>query len=99
MSTAGHAPRWPLSPSAALAASRRRAGTCCKYGSELIWLLSDPSEQSGSVDILGMLNWLVNNGYLPQKSGLTAISYGFEICSTGGKPETFTVSRFSLSAP
>ena len=71
----------------------------CKYGSELIWLLSDPSEQSGSVDILGMLNWLVNNGYLPQKSGLTAISYGFEICSTGGKPETFTVSRFSLSAP
>ena len=43
-------------------------------------------------------NWLVNNGYLPQKSRLTAMSYGFEICSTGGKPETFTVSN-SRSAP
>jgi hypothetical protein len=70
----------------------------CQYGTELIWQLSGHGEQSGSVDILAMLDWLVGHGYLPQGSGLTAISYGFEICSTGGRQETFTVSRFTLSA-
>ncbi|HEX7161949.1 MAG TPA: hypothetical protein VF223_12020, partial [Trebonia sp.] len=38
-------------------------------------------------------------GYLPQKSTLTDISYGWEICSTGGKPETFTLSKFTVNAP
>ena len=71
----------------------------CKYGSELIWQLAGAPERAGSVDILAMLDWLVRRGYLPQGSGLTDISYGFEICSTGGRPETFTVSRFSISAP
>jgi hypothetical protein len=75
-----------------------RRWNLCKYGSELIWQLSDSREQSGSVDILAMLRWLVSHGYLPKESGLTDISYGFEICSTGGRPETFTVSRFSISA-
>jgi hypothetical protein len=70
----------------------------CKYGSELIWQLSGHGEQSGRVNILAMLSWLVAHTYLPKESGLTAIGYGFEICSTGGKPETFTVSRFSVSA-
>ena len=70
----------------------------CTYGSEIIWQLDNRSEQSGSVDILAMLTWLVRHRYLPQKTGMTAISYGFEICSTGGRPETFKVSRFSISA-
>lgn len=71
----------------------------CKYGSELIWQLSGRQERSGKVDILAMLTWLVSHRYLPQRSGLTDISYGFEICSTGGQPETFAVSHFSISAP
>ena len=70
----------------------------CTYGSEIIWQLDGRSEQSGSVDILGMLTWLVRHGYLSHKTGLTAISYGFEICSTGGQPEIFKLSRFSISA-
>ena len=70
----------------------------CRYGSELIWQLSGSGERSGGVNILAMLTWLVSHGYLPKESGLTDISYGFEICSTGGRPETFTVSRFSISA-
>jgi hypothetical protein len=70
----------------------------CKNGSELIWQLSGKAEQSGRVNILGMLTWLVSHRYLPKGSGLTAISYGFEICSTGGQPETFTVGRFSISS-
>jgi hypothetical protein len=70
----------------------------CKYGSELIWQPSGAGQRSGTVDILAMLTWLGSHGYLPHGSGLTAISYGFEICSTGGRPETFTVSNFSISA-
>jgi hypothetical protein len=70
----------------------------CKYGSELIWQLAGKGEQSGSVDILDMLTWLEVHGYLPSGSGLTDVSYGFEICSTGGQPEKFTVSRFTISA-
>jgi hypothetical protein len=70
----------------------------CVYGSELIWQLTGTGEQSGRVDILAMLTWLENKGYLPKASGLTDISYGFEICSTGGRAETFAVSGFSITA-
>ena len=73
----------------------------CQYGSELIWQVPGKGdvygEQSGSVDILAMLNWLVNNGgYLPHGSSLTAIGYGFEICSTGGADENFQIKAFSI---
>jgi hypothetical protein len=71
----------------------------CQYGSELIWKLTGGSEQSGRVDVLAMLQWLESNGYLPKTSTLTDISYGWEICSTGGHPETFTNSGFTLTAP
>lgn len=75
----------------------------CQYGSELIWQVAGTGNtygaKSGSVDILSMLNWLVSNGgYLPHGSSLTAISYGFEICSTGGADETFQVNSFSLTS-
>jgi hypothetical protein len=77
----------------------------CQYGSELIWQIQRSGSvygvHAGSVDVLAMLEWLENNGgYLPQASTLTAIGYGFEVCSTGGADETFEVSAFSItSAP
>lgn len=68
------------------------------YGSELIWQLPRGANvQSGSVDILAMLNWLVHHGYLPPDAGLWQIDYGFELCSTGGAGEAFKVSRYSLT--
>jgi hypothetical protein len=75
----------------------------CVFGSERVWKLGTndahlKNEASGSVDILAMLTWMENHGYLPQHSTVTDLSMGFEICSTGGKPETFAVSRFSISA-
>ena len=77
----------------------------CVFGSERVWKLagnsgpeSTSNEQSGSVDILSMLTWMEDDGYLPRNSTVTDLSYGFEICSTGGKPETFAVSRFSITA-
>jgi hypothetical protein len=77
----------------------------CRYGSELIWQLPSTGngnvygEHSGSVDVLAMLVWLVaNGGYLPQGSNLTAISYGFEICSTGGVDASFEVKSFTITS-
>ncbi len=68
----------------------------CQFGAELVWKLPS-SEQAGSVDILPMLNWLVTHGYLPQNSGLWAIGYGWEICSTGGVNETFSLNKFTIT--
>src|SRR5258708_32945468 len=69
----------------------------CKFGSELIWKLAG-NEQSATVDILAMLTWLENHGYLPQDSGLWMVGYGWEVCSTGGGDEGLPISKFSLSA-
>jgi hypothetical protein len=68
----------------------------CQFGSELIWQMPT-NEASGSVDIKAMTTWLENNGYMPQNSTVTALSYGFEIASTGGQNQTFRVSNFSIS--
>ena len=68
----------------------------CQFGSELVWKLPT-DEQAGRVDVLAMVNWLVAHGYLPKNSGLWAIGYGWEICSTGGTNETFRVNRFSIT--
>jgi hypothetical protein len=69
----------------------------CQFGSELVWKLTGGNEQSGGVDILSMLTWLENKGYLPQDSTLGLIGYGWEICSTGGVNENFQVSSFSIT--
>jgi hypothetical protein len=69
----------------------------CTYGTELVWQLASGNEGSGTVDVLAMLNWLVSHGQLPQDAGLFSISYGWQICSTGGQNENFQVSRFSVT--
>ena len=70
----------------------------CDFGSGVVaWKLGategagKQSEHSGSVDILAMLNWLEAHSYLPANSTWTAVSEGWEIVSTGGQNETFTV--------
>jgi hypothetical protein len=70
----------------------------CRFGSELIWQLTQGHERTGSVDILSMLTWLEDARYLPAASTVTAFSYGFEICSTGGQNETFQLNSFSIIA-
>lgn len=94
-------PPCPTAATATFGGSRGvpvRNWNLCKYGTELIWQLpASASEQSGSVDVLSMLTWLVNNGYLPANTALWSIGYGWEICSTGGVNENFQVSRFSIT--
>lgn len=74
----------------------------CQFGSELIWQLpTGTNDPSGSVDVMAMLTWLEDHGngkYLPSSSTLTALGFGFEICSTGKQNETFTLTAFTLTA-
>jgi hypothetical protein len=79
----------------------------CKNGSsstaELVW---EPTNSggayfgfsSGSVDIKAMIQYLISNSIeWSSSTGLGAIDYGFEICSTGGTGQTFTVNSFTLT--
>jgi hypothetical protein len=76
----------------------------CQNGSEQVWQLLNRSstgtsnESAGTVDILSMLTWMQAHGYEPQNLGLSLIGYGWEICSTGGRNETFQLSNFSITA-
>ena len=71
-------------------------------GKSLVWKLGaadgsqEQSESTGSVDLLSMLQYLENDGYLPAGSTWTALSMGWEIASTGGQNETFTGSGFTV---
>ena len=50
---------------------------------------------------MAMLTWLETHGggkYLPAKPTLTAISFGFEICSTASRDQTFRLNSFSFTA-
>ena len=53
-------------------------------------------DSSGTVDLLGVLKEAVSLGISVTKVG--EITFTFEICSTGGQPETFGVSHYSIAA-
>ena len=75
-----------------------QAFTVYQYrGGEIIFSL-DRSEQSGTVDILAALQWLRGRGLVSAGAQLGQVDFGFEICSTGGKPEKFAVSRYTLAS-
>ena len=73
--------------------------------SEFIWVLNGSGgadtcaqQASGSVDLLALLKWMQSNGYAAPSASVALIDGVWEICSTGGQPETFTVSKYSLTA-
>jgi hypothetical protein len=53
--------------------------------------------QSGSLDVLGFLNYLKGRGDLVNSDQLWQVNYGFEICHTTG-PMNFYVTGFTLSS-
>jgi hypothetical protein len=79
-----------------------RRWNLCQFGSEIIWQpATGKNYPSGKVNVMAMLTWLEKHGhgkYLPAKPTLTAISFGFEICSTAGRSQTFTLNSFSFTA-
>lgn len=76
----------------------KRTWTFCNLGDELIFQLPGKHVKSTSVGILAMLRWLAKHHYFKSSSTLTAIGYGFEVCSTGGVNERMQVSRYTLHA-
>jgi hypothetical protein len=63
-----------------------------------ISMVMNSTQASGSVNILDDLHWLQANGYMKADSGINQIDFGWEICSTAGVPETFTLNRYTLTA-
>jgi hypothetical protein len=59
--------------------------------------LLDHSETSGTVDLKSMLETLVSLGEIPAASPLTEIPFGWEVSDTGGKPATFSLSKFEVT--
>ena len=59
--------------------------------------LLDHNETSGTVDLKAMLQTMVSLGFIPATSPLTQIPFGWEISDTGGKPVTFSMSRFEVN--
>jgi hypothetical protein len=54
------------------------------------------NEQSGSVNVLDFIDYLVSHNYLPTTTTVTDIEFGWEICSTGNVPLNFTLTNYSL---
>jgi hypothetical protein len=71
-------------------------------GGELIWSLGAPGtfaqQGSGTVNLLALLRWLQKNGHAAAGASIGEIDFGWEICSTGGVHETFTVSKYELKS-
>jgi hypothetical protein len=79
-----------------------RSWNLCQFGSEIIWQPpTGKNYSSGKVNVMAMLTWLETHGhgkYLPAKPTLTALSFGFEICSTAGQNQTFELNSFHFTA-
>ena len=86
--------------SAAIDGVRYKVWSTSKAGTvgDTVSMVLNSNRSSGSVNILADLNWLKSNGYMPAGSGLNQIDFGWEICSTGGVPETFTLSQYRITA-
>jgi len=79
-----------------------QAWTIYQYGDgELIWSLGAPDtfaqQGSGTVDLLAILKESIRQGFTSPSATLGQINAGWEICSTGGIDETFSLSRYQLT--
>ena len=54
--------------------------------------------KTGTVDLLAGIKYLMSRGVLSGSDKLWQVNFGFEICSTAGAPETFTVSNYTLAS-
>jgi hypothetical protein len=71
-------------------------------GGEIIFSLDGPGgtgtfahETSGTVNILSTLRWVQAHGYV-KDIAISQIDFGWELCSTGGSAETFTMKHFTI---
>jgi len=62
-----------------------------------VTLVAKSNATSGAVSLLSLFSWLQSNGY-SSETGINQIDYGFELCSTSGRTETFDVTNYTLDA-
>jgi hypothetical protein len=53
---------------------------------------------SGTVDLLEIMKWAIDKGWLPRESTLNQVCFGVEIVSTDDADATFKVTDFSIDA-
>jgi hypothetical protein len=75
------------------------------HSSEFIWTLdgrggpgSCAQQAAGTVNLLALFKWMQANGFAAPGAAISLIDGVWEICSTGGVPETFRVSSYSITA-
>jgi hypothetical protein len=54
------------------------------------------NETSGTIDYYAVLGWLHKHGMLASSDTLSQFNFGWEICDTDGKAQTFTVHSLTL---
>lgn len=67
-------------------------------GGDYLALVPRREFDDGTVRVLAVLRWLTRHGRLPADATLGQLGFGFEIVSTGGRPATFRLDRFALTA-
>jgi hypothetical protein len=58
----------------------------------------DQNATTGTVDLLAGIKYLMSRGDLSGSDKLWQVNFGWEICSTAGAPETFTISNYTLAS-
>jgi hypothetical protein len=76
----------------------RQGFTVYTYGAGEIIVSLDRNETSGTVNILATLRWLQAQRLVSPSAALAQVDFGWEICSTGGRPEMFAVSKYHLAS-
>jgi hypothetical protein len=54
------------------------------------------NETTGVTHILASIQWLMSHGYVPASATLTQVNFGWELASTNGNAEDFTMSKYWL---
>jgi hypothetical protein len=56
----------------------------------------DKNETHGDINIQAALDWLTGHNYISASSYMTQFNFGWEICSTDGKTDSFRVDGLTL---
>jgi hypothetical protein len=65
-------------------------------GDSTITMVLNNGQTAGTMHIMSVFRWLAANGYITSNAADLDVEFGWEVCSTGGVPETF-LSHYALT--
>ncbi len=74
----------------------KSSGSSGGYPSGPFSLVLHGNETKGTVHILATLDWLMAHRYVPANSAIDDVEYGWEICSTNGRAENFSMTSYAM---